>query len=69
METKFIYGTYNVPSTSVNLSATYSVPAMVSKEVIENIVASQNEEVNKTEDDKTNLKSSSTLSYAITAPM
>lgn len=69
METKFIYGTYNVPSTSVNLSATYSVPAMFSKEVIENIVASQNEEANKTEDDNKRLKSSSTLSYAITAPM
>ena len=44
METPFSFGTYNVPSISVNLSASYTVPGILPKGVIEKIIAAEKSE-------------------------
>ncbi len=52
MEKTIAFGTYNVPSTSDNLSATYTVPGVSSIEVVNKIVIAKKPEQDLSEFDK-----------------
>lgn len=46
-----LFGTYNVPLTGESLSASFTVPSIASKEMLDNFVSSQKSE-NKEENNK-----------------